>query len=98
MREGSYYEIKPGMKVVGRDGNALGTVKEVIADEATDIFIGLAVSPNLFVHPLKVPGELVDRVHHNVVHVCALENELQPYNTPEERHHDAVEANEVTAP
>jgi hypothetical protein len=98
MREGSYYEIKPGMKVVGRDGNAMGTVKEVIADKASDIFVGLAVSPNLFVHPLKVPGELVDRLHNNVVYVRALEKELQPYNTPEERHHDAVEANEVAAP
>jgi len=52
------------------------------------------VRPNLFTHPLLVPGELVDRLNEGVVYVDAVEAELRPYNTPEERHHDTAEAYE----
>jgi len=92
MREGSYAEIEPGMRVVGIDGETIGGVQEVIVDEGSAIFIGLAVRPNLFTHALLVPGELVERFHEGVVYVNAVRSELSPYNTPEERHHDAQEA------
>lgn len=98
MREGSYAEIKPGMQVIGTDGETIGGVQEVIVDEASAIFVGLAVEPNLFTHALRVPGELVERLHEDVVYVNAVQADLSPYNTPEERRHDAVEAFEsVTA-
>lgn len=92
MREGSYALIEKGMKVVGRDGETIGGVDEVIADEASGIFVGLAVKPNLFTHPLLVPGEHVIRLHDEVVYVDAVEGELHPYDTPAEKHHDAEEA------
>ncbi|HEU4754318.1 MAG TPA: PRC-barrel domain-containing protein [Armatimonadota bacterium] len=98
MREGSYFEIKPGMKVVGRDGNTLGTVREVIADWDSDIFIGLSVSTRLFVHPMKVPGERVERVRDGVVYVDAVEDDLRNYTTPQEKHHDTAEAYEGVTP
>lgn len=92
MREGSYAEIQSGMRVIGTDGETIGGVHEVIVDEGSGIFIGLAVRPNLFTHALLVPGELVERLHDDVVYVNALRDDLAPYNTPEERHHDAMEA------
>ena len=39
MREGSYMEIRPGMKVYGAGGESVGTVEQVIADEASGIFL-----------------------------------------------------------
>lgn len=92
MREGSYAEIKKGMKVIGRDGETIGGVDEVIVDEASGIFVGLAVRPNLFTHALRIPGEHVDRLHDGVVYVNVVEEELRSYNTPAERHHDAEQA------
>ena len=97
MREGSYAEILKGMRVVGRDGQTIGGVHEVVVDEESGIFVGLAVRPNLFNHSLLVPGEAVDRLHAGVVYVDSLAAELKAYNTPEERHHDVVEAFEAVA-
>lgn len=94
MREGSYTQIERGMEVVGRDGETIGGVNEVIVDEASDIFVGLAVKPNVFVHSLLVPGELVERLHDGVVYVSAVEGELDAYQSPEERHHETEQAYE----
>ncbi len=92
MREGSYAQIEKGMRVVGRDGETIGAVSDVIVDEASGIFVGLSVSPNLFTHPLLLPGEQVERLHDGVVYVESVAGDLAPYNTPEERHHDTEEA------
>ena len=92
MREGSCYEITKGMRVVGRDGGTIGGVHDVIMDEGSGIFVGLAVRPSLFAHSLNVPGDRVDRLHEGVVYVDAVQDELQPYTTPEERRHEAVQA------
>jgi sporulation protein YlmC with PRC-barrel domain len=93
MREGSYTQIEKSMRVVGNDGQTIGGVSEVIVDQASGIFVGLAVRKNLFTHPLLLPGDRVDRLHEGVVYADAVEAELKAYNTPEERHHDAAEAN-----
>lgn len=98
MREGSYTQIGKGMRVVGRDGETIGAVDDVIVDEGSGIFIGLAVRPNLFTHPLLLPGDRIDRLHDGVVHVDAVESELRPYNTPEERHFDTAGAYEGMRP
>lgn len=92
MREGSYAEIKKGMQVIGRDGETIGGVSEVIVDDGSGIFVGLAVRPNLFTHALLVPGDRVARLHNDVVYVDAVEQDLHPYNSPAERHHDTAEA------
>jgi sporulation protein YlmC with PRC-barrel domain len=92
MREGSYAEIRPGMRVIGSDNDTIGGVHEVVVDEGSGIFVGLAVRPNLFTHSLFVPGEAVERLHQDVVYVNAVREDLEPYNTPRERHHDTVEA------
>jgi len=92
MREGSYQEIQKGMRVIGRGDTTIGGVHEVIADEASGIFIGLAVRPSLFTHSLLVPGELVERLHDGVVYVDANQDDLKPYASPAERHHEAEQA------
>jgi sporulation protein YlmC with PRC-barrel domain len=91
MREGSYAEIKKGMRVVGRDGETIGEVTRVIVDDGSGIFHGLAVRPNLFTHDLELPGERVARLHDGVVYVEAVQDELKPYEDPETRHHLAAE-------
>ena len=52
MREGSYMEIEPGMKVVGPDGEGIGSVDQVISDEASGIFHGLSVRHGLLAHAI----------------------------------------------
>lgn len=94
MREGSAAEITRGMRVVGRDGETIGGVTEILMDQASGIFHGLAVKPNLFTHELEIPGGRVERVHDGVVYVDALETELQPYQTAEERYQQTAEAYE----
>ena len=85
MQEGSYALIEPGMEVIGRNGAVLGSVREVLADEASDIFKGLVLRTGLFGHDLLIPGERLERVHERTVYVDAAMGELQPYLSPEER-------------
>ena len=85
MREGSYTQIEKGMRVDGRDGRTIGGVDEVVYDEGSDIFVGLAVKPNLFTHPLLIPGDRIDRVHDGIVYADTVESELQPYQTAAEK-------------
>lgn len=69
MREGSYMEIEPGMRVVDAKGEGVGTVSRVLADEASGIFHGLAVRHGLFGDTRLVPGEQVEAVHAGVVRI-----------------------------
>ena len=63
MEQGSYMLLEPGMAVRGLDGDDLGSVVEVVADEATDIFRGVVVSPpGLLSGGIFVPGEHVTSV------------------------------------
>jgi sporulation protein YlmC with PRC-barrel domain len=85
MREGSYMEIEPGMRVIGPDGDAIGTVDQVVADAATGIFHGLVVRHSRFGDSRLVPGEEVEALHDGVVHVTGRWEELEPYTPVEER-------------
>ena len=58
----SWLVIEPGWKVVGRGGEELGTVHEVIGDTGKDIFNGLAVSPGLLKSSRYVPAERVAQI------------------------------------
>jgi sporulation protein YlmC with PRC-barrel domain len=44
MQEGSYMEMETGMPVIDARGERIGHVQEVLADEASGIFHGLAVA------------------------------------------------------
>jgi uncharacterized protein YrrD len=85
MREGSYMEIEPGMKVRNAAGESLGVVDEVLADEASGIFHGLAVRHGLLGDTRMVPGEQVEAVHDGAVIVTGSLDELPVYVPVEER-------------
>jgi hypothetical protein len=85
MREGSYMEIEPGMKVYGAGGESVGAVEQVIADEASGIFHGVAVRHGLLGDTRMVPGEQVDAVRDGAVYITAHLDELPPYVPVEER-------------
>jgi hypothetical protein len=88
MREGSYQEIRHGMRVQGPPGEREeGQVDEVLYDEASDIFVGLVILANSFLseHRLLIPGERVVAVHGDRVEVDVPLRELQPYLSPAEK-------------
>lgn len=85
MKEGSYLEIEPGMRVVGPGGEHLGVVEEVLEDEGSGIFVGLVIKAgHLFSHSMLLHGEHVERLHDGVVSVDVAPEELEPYVRPEE--------------
>jgi uncharacterized protein YrrD len=55
----SWMLIEAGWNVIGRAGEQLGSVHEVIGDSNADIFNGLAVSPGMLRGSRYVPAELV---------------------------------------
>jgi hypothetical protein len=62
--------IKPGHRIVARDGTDLGTVSRVLADEGADIFHGVAVRRGL---PLigeehEVVAAQIERIDQDAVH------------------------------
>src|SRR6185437_6766460 len=58
----SWFLIRPGWKVVGSDGEHVGTVEEVAGDEGHDIFDGLAVATSVLGTPRYVPAEQVTTI------------------------------------
>jgi sporulation protein YlmC with PRC-barrel domain len=85
MREGSYMEIEPGMKVLGPDGEGVGSVDQVVTDEASGIFHGLSVRHGLRGDTRMVPGEQVEAVRNGVVSITSRWEELGPYQPVEQR-------------
>ncbi len=67
----SWLLIRPGWKVVTADGAELGAVDEVVGDENSDIFDGLAVATSAFAKPRYVPAERVTEITDGVVRLSA---------------------------
>jgi sporulation protein YlmC with PRC-barrel domain len=78
-------EIQPGMKVYGRDGESVGTVDQVLTDQASGIFHGLSVRHRLFGELRQVPGEQIEALRDDAVYTTSRWEELAPY-TPVEEH------------
>ncbi len=62
MEVGSYMLLAPGMALRGVNGEELGTITEVVADENADIFRGIVVRTGIFGEDIFVPGEYVTSV------------------------------------
>jgi hypothetical protein len=84
VREGSYMAIEPGMDVESPGGH-VGTVHEVLADEGSGIFVGLAISGSTRGRLLLVHGEHVDAVVGRTVTITAEADSLEEYHSPAER-------------
>ena len=70
MTRGSYLLIEPGMTVQGTDGEALGTVEELVADENADIFRGIVLGLHATFSSggaVFVPGEHITAVEAETV-------------------------------
>ncbi len=58
----SWFVVEKGWKVVGSDGEHVGTVDELVGDTGNDIFNGLKVSVSLLGSPRYVPAERVAEI------------------------------------
>jgi hypothetical protein len=58
----SWLLIEPGWRVVGADGEEVGTVSRIDADEQKDIFSGLEIRTGLLGRTEYVPAERVGEI------------------------------------
>jgi hypothetical protein len=63
----SWMVVERGWRVLGRNGNELATVDEVLGDLETDIFNGLQVLTGAFASPTYVPAERVAEIREGEV-------------------------------
>jgi len=75
----SWLTIRPGWKVVTSDGAELGEVDEVVGDENSDIFDGLAVATSAFSKPRYVPAERVAEITDGVIGLAASAEEAAAF-------------------
>ena len=73
----SWLLIERGWKVVGADGDELGHVVEVDADEEKDIFSGLSVRTSRLGGTQYVPSERVARITEGCVSLDVNADELR---------------------
>lgn len=73
----SYLMIEPGWTVVGSDGEEIGNVSEVRADDSRDIFDGLMVKAKLLGAARYVPAERVARIFVGRIELDVTGDELQ---------------------
>ena len=64
----SWRAIKPGWRVLARDGSALGTVHEVIAAEREDIFRGVRIRVGLLSGEIEALSDHIERISDGEVH------------------------------
>lgn len=58
----SWMTLEKGTRVVGSDGEEIGTVAVIVADRQQDIFSGIAISSGLFSGNRFVPADMIDRM------------------------------------
>jgi len=63
----SWLMVERGWSVLDRSGEKVGTVEQVLGDQSSDIFNGLAVSHGLVGRPRYVPSERVASIHEGSV-------------------------------
>ena len=64
----SWLLIEPGWTVYDADGEKVGKVKEVLADEQTDIFHGVLVERGLLGEDEEVVAERIAEIHDGHLH------------------------------
>ena len=63
----SWLVVEPGWRVLGRGGDELGAVDEVLGDDDADIFNGLSVRSGVLASPTYVPAERVAEIREGEV-------------------------------
>ena len=79
----SWLSLKSGIPVVSSDGNELGHVHEVIADEQKDIFSGVTFKGGLLQSADFVPADLIAEMDAEAIRLTLsskeAEERLEPY-------------------
>lgn len=75
--------LERGTRVYSSDGEQLGKVTHVVADDSKDIFSGIAFQRGMLGDDLFAPAPVVGRITTDGVHLSlshdAAERELKPY-------------------
>ncbi len=76
--------IKPGHKVLDRDGNEVGTVSRVLADDGADIFHGVAVHHGLPILGAdhEIVAARIERIGEDSIHTSLAASELEGLRAP----------------
>ena len=69
--------LQPGTRVYSNDGERLGKVSHVIADDSKDIFSGLAFQRGMLGHELFAPAPFVERITTDGVHLSLSSDEVE---------------------
>jgi uncharacterized protein YrrD len=69
--------LKQGTSVRASDGEEIGKVTDVIADEQKDIFSGITIRTGLFESDLFVPADLVAELTENEVRLTISAGEAE---------------------
>ena len=78
----AWVALDEGTPIVARDGEEVGRVVTVVADEQSDIFSGVTFRPGLLDGERFVPASAIDRLTESAVHlnITSAEAEaLEPY-------------------
>lgn len=76
--------LEHGTSVYASDGEEVGKISDVIADEQKDIFAGIAVRTGLFESDLFVPADLIAELTKDAVRLTISANEVEDLE-PHER-------------
>lgn len=78
----AWLALDEGTPIVASDGEEVGRVATVVADEQKDIFSGVTFRPGLLDGQRFVPADAIDRLTEAAVHLkitAAQAAELDPY-------------------
>ncbi len=74
--------LEKGTPVVAAGGEEVGKVREVIADEQSEIFSGVTIDTGLLSEPRFVPAEVIEEMTDDVVKLIITAehaDKLEPY-------------------
>jgi hypothetical protein len=60
--------IKPGHKILDRDGQEIGSVHRVLADDGADIFHGVSLRRGRLGPEVEITADRIDRITAEYVH------------------------------
>ncbi|MGH2818145.1 MAG: PRC-barrel domain-containing protein [Actinomycetota bacterium] len=78
----SWMALEKGTPVVAAGGEEVGKVREVIADEQSEIFSGVTIDTGLLSEPRFVPAEVIEEMTDDVVKLIITAehaDKLEPY-------------------
>jgi hypothetical protein len=81
----SWRAIKPGHRVLGRDGEELGTVHRVLADEGADIFHGVSLRHGLFGPEAEITADRIERITADSLHTSLVADGVASLPVPRDR-------------